>query len=197
VSRNKRARTIFNGMTLRPNRGLWSEDDVERLRGHIERGGSAARTAVMFKRTEAAVKAKALEIGLKFPTIRQLRHRVCGDLSAPADRSLWSAPDPSPEPQRKLSGRAGVEVDKLRERARQFAPVDVGSALELGRELIGNVARPLFARVEADDANGVMVLAGVEILQRGLSIALRAIGLSVDSAQPTEVILYDVNRFVC
>lgn len=75
-------------MTLRSNRGLWSEDDIERLRRHIERGGSAARAAVMFKRTEAAVKAKALEIGLKFPTIRQLRQHVRGDLSPPADRPL-------------------------------------------------------------------------------------------------------------
>jgi hypothetical protein len=42
----------------------------------------------MFKRTEAAAKAKALEIGLKFPAISQLRQRVRGDLSPPADRSL-------------------------------------------------------------------------------------------------------------
>jgi hypothetical protein len=68
-------------MALRPNRGVWSAEDIERLQQHIERGGSAARAAIMFKRTEKAVKAKALELGLKFLTIRQLRHRARGDLS--------------------------------------------------------------------------------------------------------------------
>jgi hypothetical protein len=66
-------------MTLRPNRGIWSVQDIERLRQHIESGGSAVRAALMFKRTEAAVKAKALELGLKFPTIQQLRRRARGD----------------------------------------------------------------------------------------------------------------------
>jgi hypothetical protein len=65
-------------MTLRPNRGVWSVEDIERLRQHIDRGGSAARAAGMFKRTEAAVRAKALELGLKFPSINELRRRARG-----------------------------------------------------------------------------------------------------------------------
>jgi len=72
-------------MTLRPNRGLWSAEDIERLRQHIERGGSAVRAAAMFKRTEPAVRAQARELGLKFPTINQLRRRARGDLSPPAE----------------------------------------------------------------------------------------------------------------
>jgi hypothetical protein len=66
-------------MALRPNRGVWSAEDVERLRKHIAGGGSAARAAGVFKRTEAAVKAKALELGLKFPTVNELRRRARGD----------------------------------------------------------------------------------------------------------------------
>ena len=66
-------------MALRPNRGVWSVEDIERLRQHIDRGGSAARAAAMFKRTEAAVRAKALELGLKFPSIQVLRRRARGD----------------------------------------------------------------------------------------------------------------------
>jgi hypothetical protein len=81
---NKGAPPIISaGMILRPNRGVWSAEDIERLRLHIERGGSATRAACMFKRTEAAVKAKALELGLKFLTINQLRRRARGDLSPP------------------------------------------------------------------------------------------------------------------
>jgi hypothetical protein len=66
---------------LRPNKGVWSAEEIERLRRHIERGGSAARAAAMFKRTEAAVKARVRELGLKFLTIYELRRRARGDLS--------------------------------------------------------------------------------------------------------------------
>jgi hypothetical protein len=56
----------------------WTNEDTERLRLHIERGGSAARAAVIFKRTEQAVRAHASACGLKFPTIRELRRRATG-----------------------------------------------------------------------------------------------------------------------
>jgi hypothetical protein len=56
----------------------WTAVDTERLRSHIERGGSAARAAVKFKRTEHAVRAHASACGWKFPTIRELRRRATG-----------------------------------------------------------------------------------------------------------------------
>jgi hypothetical protein len=56
----------------------WTPDDTERLRLHIERGGSAARAAVVFRRTEQAVRAHASTCGWKFPTIRELRRRATG-----------------------------------------------------------------------------------------------------------------------
>jgi hypothetical protein len=56
----------------------WSAEDTERLRVHIERGGSTARAAVVFKRTRQAVKAHASACGWKFPTIRQLRKKAMG-----------------------------------------------------------------------------------------------------------------------
>jgi hypothetical protein len=63
---NKPARPIISaGITLRPKRGVWSDENIERLRQHIAGGGSAARAAAMFKRTEAAVKAKVLGLGVK------------------------------------------------------------------------------------------------------------------------------------
>jgi hypothetical protein len=45
---------------------------------HIEQGGSAARAAVIFKRTEQAVRAHAGACGWRFPTIRELRKRATG-----------------------------------------------------------------------------------------------------------------------
>jgi hypothetical protein len=56
----------------------WTQEDTERLKQHIGRGGSAARAAVMFKRTEQAVRAHASACGWKFPTIRELRKRATG-----------------------------------------------------------------------------------------------------------------------
>lgn len=62
----------------RANNRVWSEEDTERLRQHIAGGGSAARAAVIFRRSEQAVRAHAAANGLKFPTIRQLRFRATG-----------------------------------------------------------------------------------------------------------------------
>jgi hypothetical protein len=56
----------------------WTADETKRLGLHIEGGGSAARAAVMFKRTEQAVRAHASANGWKFPTIRELRKRATG-----------------------------------------------------------------------------------------------------------------------
>jgi hypothetical protein len=56
----------------------WTPEDTERLRLHIERGGSLARAAVVFKRTEASVRDHAGKHGWKFPTILQLRRRALG-----------------------------------------------------------------------------------------------------------------------
>jgi hypothetical protein len=65
-------------MMLRPRHRSWTDEESERLRAHIERGGSAARAAVMFRRTQGAVRAHAAACGLKFPTISELRRRASG-----------------------------------------------------------------------------------------------------------------------
>lgn len=57
---------------------IWTPEDTERLRLHIERGGSLARAAVVFKRTEASVRDHASKHGWKFPTILELRRRALG-----------------------------------------------------------------------------------------------------------------------
>ena len=59
----------------------WSDEDSERLRAHIARGGSLARATVIFGRTEQALRAHAAVLGLKFLTINELRRRAKG--SAP------------------------------------------------------------------------------------------------------------------
>jgi hypothetical protein len=65
-------------MALRPRHRSWTVEETERLRAHIARGGSATRAAVMFHRTQGAVRAHAAACGLKFPTISELRRRASG-----------------------------------------------------------------------------------------------------------------------
>ena len=60
----------------------WNAEDTERLRLHIERGGSAATAAIKFKRTEQAVRTHARTCGWKFPTIKQRRERMAGSESS-------------------------------------------------------------------------------------------------------------------
>jgi hypothetical protein len=67
----------------------------------------------------------------------------------------------SSEPQRKLPGGAGAEIDELGERAGKFSAIKVGASLELRCELVRRVARPTLAAVEGNHAHRVVVLAGV------------------------------------
>lgn len=74
-------------MALRPRHRSWTEDETERLRAHIARGGSATRAAVMFHRTQGAVRAHAAACGLRFPTISELRRRASGASSVARTQS--------------------------------------------------------------------------------------------------------------
>jgi hypothetical protein len=65
----------------------WSDEDTERLRAHIARGGSLARATVMFGRTEQALRAHAAVVGLKFLTINELRRRAKGSVKGSAPQS--------------------------------------------------------------------------------------------------------------
>ena len=76
-------------MPKRPNKRVWSAEDTERLRLHIERGGSAARAAVIFRRSEQAVRTHAGQYGWKFPTIKELRRKAVGaDWTGPASSGV-------------------------------------------------------------------------------------------------------------
>jgi len=65
-------------MPLGSRKRVWSPEDDLRLRRHIESGGSAARASVVFRRSESACRARAAELGLKFPLVRELRARALG-----------------------------------------------------------------------------------------------------------------------
>jgi hypothetical protein len=65
-------------VSRRPTNRIWADEDIERLRLHIESGGSVGRAAVIFKRSATALRTEAGKHGWKFPTIRQLRARAVG-----------------------------------------------------------------------------------------------------------------------
>jgi len=54
----------------------WTPEDDERLRAHIAAGGSAARAVAIFRRSQQAIRTHAAELGLRFPSIRELRARA-------------------------------------------------------------------------------------------------------------------------
>jgi hypothetical protein len=67
----------------------WTAEEDARLRAHIAKGGSPGRASVMLKRTDQSVRTRAAELGLKFPTIKELRARASGDQAAePSQRFL-------------------------------------------------------------------------------------------------------------
>lgn len=56
----------------------WTEDKKQELRAFIEAGGSPSRAAVRFKCSETAIRAKAIELGLSFPPLKERRLRALG-----------------------------------------------------------------------------------------------------------------------
>jgi hypothetical protein len=72
-------------MLNRSNSRTWTDDDTERLRLHIAAGGSAYGAVAKFNRSTQALRTKAAQHGLKFPTIRQLRKRAAGPDQAQGD----------------------------------------------------------------------------------------------------------------
>jgi hypothetical protein len=59
-------------MTHITNR-TWTAADIERLRQLVRSGASAARAAVIFRRSIVSVKAQAKRFGFPFPDERVLR----------------------------------------------------------------------------------------------------------------------------
>ena len=74
-------RDVFGRMSLPSRKRSWTAEDDDRLRQHIVRGGSATRAVVILKRSEHALRARAAELGLRFPSIRELRAKARGEVS--------------------------------------------------------------------------------------------------------------------
>lgn len=57
---------------------VWTEERLTELRSFIEAGGSPARAVARFKCTEVALRTKAHELGLSFPSLKERRLRATG-----------------------------------------------------------------------------------------------------------------------
>lgn len=64
----------------------WMPDDERRLQEMVDRGVSAMRAAVAFKRSVIAVKTKAKQMGCPFPDERASRQRRRANDIQPTDR---------------------------------------------------------------------------------------------------------------
>jgi hypothetical protein len=54
---------------------LWNEEKLQRLRQHVESGGSPARASVIFRTSTSHVRQMAREAGCPFPTLRENQAR--------------------------------------------------------------------------------------------------------------------------
>jgi hypothetical protein len=57
-------------------RSSWDDQQLDRLRQHVARGGSLMRAAVIFNRPMTQIRLKAKEIGHPFPTLQQSRAKT-------------------------------------------------------------------------------------------------------------------------
>ena len=51
----------------------WTDEDIERLKQLHASGASALRASVALKRNRVSVMTRALQLGIPFPSIRELR----------------------------------------------------------------------------------------------------------------------------
>jgi len=58
---------------MRLHKTAWTEEDIRRLREHIESGGSPARASAIFRRSIGAVQTQARKMGAPFPSTRAVR----------------------------------------------------------------------------------------------------------------------------
>lgn len=72
----------------------WTEQKIEELRSFIKAGGSPARAAARFKCSDSALRTKAAELGLHFPTIKTRRLQAFGYTGFSVDRRFkrWKEP---------------------------------------------------------------------------------------------------------
>lgn len=68
----------------------WTEEDTERLREHVRKGGSPERASVIFKRTVTAIRSHACSKGIKFETVRERRERLFGPSAFPGARRPYN-----------------------------------------------------------------------------------------------------------
>jgi len=64
------------GFMKRSAKTSWTEEDLARLKAHVASGGSAARAAVIFRRTVLAVKQAARREGCPFPHDFSMRRKL-------------------------------------------------------------------------------------------------------------------------
>ncbi|WP_154073452.1 hypothetical protein [Bradyrhizobium erythrophlei] len=63
-----------------------------------------------------------------------------------------------------------------------WIPRDITAGLDFGSDLLRNVIRPMFKRVESDYANRVVKLPSQEVIDDGFDVRALDLGFAVDTA---------------
>ena len=75
-----------------------------------------------------------------------------------------------------------VAFDKIRDRRRKIAHLQIAATAQFARDIFGNVFGPTFGGIEGDDANRVGILAGQQVLNYRFEVSGFVIGFGPGAA---------------
>ena len=81
-----------------------------------------------------------------------------------------------------------MQREKAREARRHLARLELAAPTEFLSDVGRDVARPAFAGIEADDADGLRILPVEQVLDDGLEVGSLDIGLAVGPTPPAEIV---------
>src|ERR1700726_610525 len=102
----------------------------------------------------------------------------------------------SNQPQGQLPGRTGVAGNEVMNMLGDGNAFDIAAGLDFGSDIFRDVLRPMFKRIEGDNADRVVELPGHEIGDDSFEVCPLDLGFAVDGTQSAKAVDYKVDGLI-
>jgi hypothetical protein len=89
-----------------------------------------------------------------------------------------------------LTLETGVMIDEVLQGRRDIFAGKIAAALNLTRDVFGDVFTPLFCGIESDDPQWIAILPGHQVCDDGFEVGMGAIGFAPDAAVRAEIVFH-------
>src|SRR5271168_2835829 len=99
--------------------------------------------------------------------------------------------------QRELAVRTRKALDEVSDMLGNGSTFNVAAGLNLESDVLGNILRPMFKRIEGDDAHWFVELSRHQIGDNRFEVSSLDFGFAVDRSQIAVTVDHEVNSLVC